>query len=419
MYDAAIIGGGPAGSTAATVLAREGLSAVVIDREKFPRFRIGESLLPRMNEIFDRLGLSRALENERFTPKSGGQFVSNDGLAEYCFDFPPGSQWTMEVERETFDHLLLENARSKGAEIREETTVLEFAYPEGGPCRLKLREKDGAESTLEARWTIDASGQGSLLARQHDLRLRHPTHQKVAIFARYRGAGRRPQPRTGNLDICLSLGGWFWLIPLRNDLTSVGYVADTRDWKESGLEPAAYLNRAIERSPFVAERLRNASVEGEILTAANYSYGSKRLSGPGFVLTGDAAEFLDPIFSTGVYLAMRSAERTAQILARALKSGPGPTSATFGGYEKTFRKWCRTHFTMIEAFYAPGFPPLLFRPKNPFGLMKAIVGLLAGESEPGFLDRMRLKLFYWLVRRNAGQRLQKDPRVPECAVPHG
>jgi FADH2-dependent halogenase len=422
MHEVAIIGGGPAGSVAAYVLAREGRRAILLERDRFPRHHIGESLLPRTLGIYRRLDLLPVLKKEGFVPKYGAFIVSNDGSCQIEFDFFTGNtdpdRVAWEVERESFDHLLLEHARGKGAEIREETTVLDVATEPGGPARLRLRDSAGRESTLEARWVIDASGQSSLLAKRYELRVKHPSHNKVALYARYRGATRRPGRAAGNIDLVLGPGGWFWIIPLRNDVTSVGFVTDTARWKERGLSVEETLEDAIARSPFVRERLSAGSRTSEVWSASNYSYSSKSLSGPGFVLAGDAAEFLDPIWSTGVMLAMRTGEMAATILAQALAEGRELTPSLFRRYEATFRRWTRIHFRMIDAYYAPGFGEVLFNKRNKLGIADAVTALLAGQSDLGLADRMRIELFYLLIKMNNKWKFLKDPRPAEHAVPH-
>ncbi len=422
-FDVAVIGGGPAGATAGYVLAREGCRAVILERERFPRFHIGESLLPRTMGLYRRLGLIGVLAEEKFIPKYGAQIVSNDGSVEIVFDFfrggPDPDVVAYEVEREVFDALLLDHARRAGAEVLQGTAVVRARTREDGPCVLDLRDERGGESRLEAKWVVDATGQGSLLAKTHGLRENHPTHRKVAVFTRYRGMIRREGRQSGNVDLVLGDGGWFWLIPLRNDLTSVGFVADSAAWRDSGLDAAAFLEQAIARSPFVAGRLARAERTFEVLTAANYSYSSRRYAGPGFVLVGDAAEFLDPIFSTGVMLAMRSAERAALILSRAIRRGGPLRTSLFDGYQRTFRRWIRTHFRMIEAFYDPGYATVLLNPRNRYGLVDAVTALLAGQSELTFLDRLRVELFYLIIRLNNRWNFLKDPRPAGHAVPHG
>ncbi len=422
IYDAAVIGGGPAGATAGYVLAREGFKVLVLERERMPRPHIGESLLPRTMGLYRRLDLLPILQKEAFLPKYGAHIVSNDGSCQIELDFfswgadPDLVAW--EVEREVFDKLLLDHARNRGAEVREGVSVLDFQGADGAPARLRIRGEDGAESAVEARWVIDASGQGSVIAKLLKLRVNHPSYNKFAAYARYTGMARREGRWAGNVDLILGNGGWFWLIPLRNDITSVGFVSSIPRWKESGLSAPEFLDQAFARSPYALGRLAAGRRASEVWTASNYSYSCTRLTGPGFVLVGDAAEFLDPIWSTGVMLAMRSAERAALVLAEALRSGRTLAADTFARYEKTFRRWTRIHFGMIDAFYKPGFAEALFNRRNTFGVSDAVTRLLAGRSDLGPLDRFRVQLFYWLIDANHKWKFLKDPRPAEHAVPH-
>ncbi len=422
MYDVAVIGGGPAGSTAATVLAREGFKTLILERERFPRFHIGESLLPLNQDLFDDLGLTPLLKQEKFVLKYGAQFVSNDGGVERAFDFFQGGlgadTYAYEVERETFDHVLLKNAMKQGAEVREETTVLDVQTSAERPCTLRIRS-GGQDSVVEAKAVIDASGQSSLLAKLQNLRVKHPSHQKIAVFARYKGAVRREGRKEGNIDIVLGPGCWFWIIPLRDDVLSVGAVANIADWKATGLAPEAFFEKCVQSSPYVASRVKPGVRTGDFYTASNYSYTSSRFVGDGFLLAGDAAEFLDPIFSTGVILAMKSGNLAGKELVTAFRSGGPLRAERFAPYEKAFRTWTANHFKMIDAFYGPGFAKVFLTPKNTLGMVKAVIALLAGRSDPGLLDRLRLKLFYWVIRMNNKHGWMPDPRSTDAAVPHG
>ncbi len=421
-YDVAIIGGGPAGSTAATVLAKAGLKTLILEREKFPRFHIGESLLPLNQELFEGLGLDHILKDQKFVLKYGAQFVSNEGSIERGFDFFQGGlgkdAFAYEVERETFDHLLLKHAAAQGAEVREATNVLEVKTDADKPCALRVRT-GGVDAIVEAKAVIDASGQSSLLAKIHDLRLKSPSHQKIAVFTRYIGGVRREGRKEGNIDIVLGAGVWFWIIPLRDDVLSIGCVANIADWKATGLTPEQFFEKAVQSSPYVVSRLRPGVRQDAFYTASNYSYSSKRFAGDGYLLAGDAAEFMDPIFSTGVILAMRSGQMAGQELAKTLKAGRAPRASEFASYENAFRRWTRNHFAMIDAFYGPGFGNVFLTPKNTLGMVKAVIALLAGKSDPTWVDRLRLKLFYWMIRMNNKHQWMPDPRPAESAIPHG
>ncbi|MCE9583188.1 MAG: tryptophan 7-halogenase [Planctomycetes bacterium] len=422
MYDAAIIGGGPGGSTAGYVLARAGLKCVILEREKFPRFHIGESLLPLSRHLYDRLDLNQVLGGEGFTMKYGAQFVSSDGTTEKAFDFSQGTEdpyriaW--EVERDRFDQLLLDHARSKGAEVREQTTVVDVEPAEDKPCRVRVRDAAGAESTIEARWIIDASGQSSVVAHRLKLRVPHDSYRKLAVFTRFRGASRRPGRQAGNVDIVLSNGGWFWLIPLRNDLMSVGVVGNLADWKEEDSAPEEFVKRMIERTPYVKQRLGGAAMDGGVHVARNYSYSASRFLGPGYTLVGDAAAFLDPIFSTGVMLAMRSGEHAARLLAERIKGGGPVCASSMKAYQSRMSHWLKTHFRMIDAYYSPGFSQVFLNPNNILGMVDAVIELLAGNSEMGFLDRMRVRAFYAILWLNRKIGFIKDERATEAQAHH-
>jgi flavin-dependent dehydrogenase len=422
--DVAIIGGGPAGAAAATVLAREGLAATVIERERFPRFHVGESLLPLGGEVLDRLGVTAKVAAAGFVPKYGAWFLSNDGACESPVDFeqflPPPHNRAFQVERADFDQLLLDHAAEAGAEVLTGWSAAEVTCA-AGDCRLALTG-DGGEGArgrrqLSARWVVDASGQSSLLARRLGLRTSDPALRKVAHFAHYQGGRRRPGKREGDISLVFGRGCWFWHIPLRRGRASVGCVIDHERWKAAEVSAEEFLAAAVATSPWLAAWLAGAERVTPTYTLADFSYSARRLAGDGWLLAGDAAAFLDPIFSTGVFLALRSGEAAGLLLARALRSGRPPSAAALAAYERRFRGWTRSYFRMIRAFYRPQFPGVLFNPVPLF--FGPIARFLAGRLDLPWRERLILELFLGVVRLNRYLPIAPDPRSPEAAVYHG
>lgn len=415
--DVAVIGGGPAGAAAATVLARQGLDAVVCEREKFPRFHVGESLLPFQGEVLERLGVAETIRARGFVPKYGAWFISNDGACETPIDFEsllaPPHNFAYQVERADFDHLLLEHAAASGARVLEEHTVAD-AHLEPGRCRLAVRRPGGDEVDVRARWVVDASGQSSLLARRLGLRTQLPDLRKVAHFAHFQGGRRREGRRGGDINLVLGEGQWFWHIPLRDGVSSVGCVVDHERWKGSELDAGAFLTAAVGTSPWLSSWLDGARRVTDVHTLANFSYAAERFVGPGWMLAGDAASFLDPIFSTGVLLALKSGELAGRTLAKRLRAGKPLEARALGSYERALRRWLRSYYRFIRAFYQPQFAPILFSPV-PF-FQGPITQFLAGRSRLAWHHRLILELFHLVVSLNRGLHLVPDPRTRAAAA---
>lgn len=418
--DVAIIGGGPAGAAAAITLARQGFDAVVIEKERFPRFHVGESLLPYQSALLERLGVAEKVAASGFVPKYGAIFVSGDGSAKSQIDFerslPEGSKNAFQVDRGKFDELLLEHAREVGAEVLEEHTVT-ATETAAEDCRLRVRRPDGGEMEVRARWVIDASGQSSLLARRLGLRTAAQGLRKVAHFAHYRGATRQEGRREGDIAIVFGDGCWLWSIPLSGDRVSLGVVTDHARWKGAGGDAEGFYEGILAATPWVAEHLADAERVTPVHTLANFSYSAEQFVGPGYLLAGDAAAFLDPIFSTGVLLALASGELAGNALARRMKKGRPLTEAALGGYEKTLRRWTEGYFRLVHMFYLPQFPAVLFNPVEPFRTI--LTHFLGGRLDPPLLHRMVVRLFYWVVKLNKTYRICPDPRSERSALPHG
>ncbi len=416
MHDVAIIGGGPGGSTAANLLALAGHDVVLFEKERFPRFHIGESLLPHNMRIFEKLGLVNTLK-QRFMEKWGVEFVSSDGGLSRLFHFDEAIDrrypMCFQVPRSEFDHLLLRQAASRGAQVHEATTVKDpRQQPDGTWCVPVEDEHDGSRM-IHSRFLIDASGRDGLLARQRGLREMHPQHRRAAIFAHYRGVPRRSGRDGGNIIIVMMRDGWFWLIPFADGRTSVGVVAEGRCIQEQGLPAEALLNLAIERCPATSRLMEKAERVSRVYTTSDWTYRSRRVAGSGYFLVGDAAAFIDPVFSTGVLLAMSSAEMAADFLDEALRKGLLP-ERRLRQYERAVSEHVQGYWRMVETFYSSAFPRLCFFPATRLAIPPAVLTLLAGNMEPAWRVRWRLKLFYHIAALY--RRFELGPQVRLHAV---
>lgn len=404
MRDVIVIGGGPAGSTAATLLAQRGFTVTLLERERFPRFQIGESLLPYNNDLFSRLGVTDQLHAGDFFPKYGAYFVTGDGAVGYGFRFDKRLQDpyrnSFQVKRAEFDHLLLRNAEKHGVEVREETPVKS----------VELNgERVVVNGDLEARFVIDASGHHALLGEKQPIE----SLKKIAFFAHYRGVPRPEGRDAGNTVIVVLRNAWFWLIPVNAEVMSVGLVVDREHVLRCGLEPEELLDRTIAESSWVAERMKNAERITQVYARKDFSFRTKKMVGPNFALIGDAAGFIDPIFSTGVFMAMKSADLASAAVAERLRTG---SLKELNTYEREMSKGLDKYLRFIEHFYRREFLEVFLQPSERWGLLNAIVGVLAGNIFQTRDNRFRLALFFALVK------LQKwrgmiAPRIEWEALP--
>lgn len=420
MADIVVIGGGPAGSTAATLLARRGYSVTLLEKQKFPRFQIGESMLPYSNDVFRELGVVEKLATIRHVPKYGAEFVTGDGQVRFTFRFasnvPERYASTYQVTRADFDKMLLDHAREQGVEVREETTVLGADLSADG-AKVRVAAKEGGESVLDCRFVVDASGHAAVLAQQNDLRTEHPSLRKIAVFAHYEGVTPSAAGRdAGNIVIALIRNGWFWMIPVSETTTSVGVVTDRDEFRQSGLQPETFLARAIEATPYVFGRMAGARRTSQVYARKDYSYRVRGLYGGSFAMAGDAAGFIDPIFSTGVFMAMKSATILADAVDARLRTG---SMRPLEKYERRVRGSLELYLRTIESYYRREFVEVFLQPRplaRHFGIVRAIIGLLAGDVFENRISRWRMRLFFKLVD------LQKEygviaPRLPWSSLP--
>jgi flavin-dependent dehydrogenase len=402
LHDVAVIGGGPGGSTAAHLLAAAGRDVVLLEREPGPRFHIGESLLPHNMRLFEKLGVVAELR-ARFIEKWGVEFVASGSdrtrLLHFEDAIDPRYPMCFQVLRSELDQLLLDAAAARGARVRQGATVQAARRDADGAWRLTVQEGDATGSAtreVAARFLIDASGRDGVLARQQGSRQMDPRHRRAAVFAHYRGVPRREGRDAGNIVMILMTDGWFWFIPFKNGVTSVGVVATGSRIREQGLRPEAVLDRAIERCPAARLMMAHAERLTPVHTTSDWTYSSPRIAGEGYLMVGDAGAFVDPVFSSGVLLAMSSGEMAADLLEEGLRAND-LSPRRFRSYAPKVLRHVRAYARMVETFYGAAFPQLCFDPENRIGIASAVLNLLAGEMEPAWAVRWRLELFYLIA----------------------
>lgn len=324
-----VIGGGPAGATAATLVAKEGRRVLVLERERFPRYHIGESLIPETFWVLDRLGMLPKLRGSPFVEKHSVQFVSEQGrLSEpfYFADYKPHeSSRTWQVSRAEFDALMLDNAREHGAEVREGIRVLDVLFEGGRAVGVRVVDEHGNEETIRCQVVVDAAGQSCIIQDRLGLREWDPVLKKAAIWTYWKGAARDTGRDAGSTLVMQTRGktGWFWYIPLQDDLVSVGVVApfDYLFKDRPGKDAEAIFFEEVDRCPGVQPRIASAERIGAFRVAKEYSYRSRQVAGDGWVLVGDAFGFLDPLYSSGILLALKSGTLAADAIVAALAAG--------------------------------------------------------------------------------------------------
>ncbi len=399
--DALVVGGGPGGSTAATFLARGGLEVTLVERERFPRFKVGESLVPNCMPILDRLGVLARIRAHGFQPKFGVTFHDQETGLEHSFTFREGRPWpsfTFDVHRAEFDQILLEHAAAQPrVRVRQPASVEKVAFDADG-VTVRVTGDDG-ERELRARFLVDATGRDALLASRQGRRQPMPGLGKVALFAYYRGARRWPGREEGNVRIYIFPEGWFWWIPLARDETSVGCVLHSRVVRAWPGTPAALFEAMIERCARVGEAVRGAEPVTPVHTAANFAYTVEPVVGDRFLCVGDSVAFVDPIFSAGVFLAMASGELAAREILAAFREGRFD-ARRFAPYERAVRRGMRPFVRFIEHYYDPLFLELFLKPRDVLGMVDAVTFVLAGgafERTPLRL-RLALSVFFAVLR---------------------
>ena len=393
-----VIGCGPAGSTIGAILAKKGRDVAVLDKEKHPRFHIGESLLPLNMPILQELGVWDEL-NRIGIRKDAAEFESHAHGKTVCFAFSEAfdKRWphAFQVRRSEFDHMLLRNAADKGARIYEgaQVTAVEFgSLSRGENTIVTLKLEDGSAQTWRTRFLVDASGRDTFLSSRFGIKRKNKQHASAAIFGHFRNARRNEGSAEGNITIVWFAQGWFWFIPLKDGTTSVGAVCWPSYMKTRATDPTTFFMQTIAMAPEIAARLADAVLTAPVTATGNYSYYSDRMTGDGYLMVGDAWAFIDPVFSSGVYLAMNSAKLGAGVVDEVLKD-PARARALYREFDRTIRRGVSTFSWLIYRMTSPVIRKLFMAPRNVFGVQSAVVSLLAGDVFRTGPVRPRLYLF--------------------------
>lgn len=402
--DVLIIGGGPAGSTAAALLAERGYRVTLMEKSRHPRFHIGESLLPSSMPLFERLGVAEEIKAIGME-KWGVEFVSpwHDHRQSFVFADALNKSLPMayQVRRAEFDEILIRNAARKQAHVVEGCEVRQVSFlPDGGGVRVEACHENGDTETVHARFLLDASGRDTFLANRFKAKRANPKHNSAAIYAHFSGAERKEGKTEGDITIFWFQHGWFWYIPLTDNVTSVGAVAWPYYLKTRKGKPLPqFLQETIALCPALSERLQHAQLASPVEATGNYSYVCDRAHGDNYLLLGDAYAFIDPVFSSGVMLAMQSAVVGAETVDTCLRQ-PDRAAAALRKFDRAMQKGPDTFSWFIYRVTNPALRNMFMAPYNVFRVKEAVLSVLAGDLYGKTPLRLRLlffKLLYYSI----------------------
>lgn len=392
-YDVIVMGGGPAGSTLATILSREGRSVILFEKEVFPRHHIGESLMTDTYWTFERMGILEKLRKSPFVRKYSVQFANSGGRESRPFYFFEAihheSAVTWQVTRAEFDKLLLDHAEEQGAKVHQGTAVKQVLFDGEQATGVEVLMKDGSRQRFSAKVVVDATGQSAMLSNKFRWRVRDPKLKKAVLYSYFKGAARET-----NLDGGATLvlrtpqgsNGWFWYIPLENDITSVGVVADPEYLlKGRGQDLAKIYEEEIQKTEACRRRVADATRVDKIYSILDYSYRSKKNAGDGFIIIGDAYGFLDPIYSSGVLLALKMAELASDAIHDAFKNDDF-SAERLGQFQPILDQGIESMRKLVYAFYHEGFSFAQFLRKYPEQRTNVINLLIGGVFHDGVDD---------------------------------
>jgi flavin-dependent dehydrogenase len=402
--DVLVIGGGPAGCSAAPLLAQKGHQVVLLEKARHPRFHIGESLLPSNLPLFERLGVAdeiRAVGMEKWAAEFVSPWHERPQVFHFAEAWDKSMPYAYQVLRSQFDEILIRNAQRKGVEVLEgcQAKAVEF-LPDGSGALVRAKHDDGREQSFRARFVIDASGRDTFLANRFRIKQRNPKHNSSAVYGHYRGARRHPGQAEGNISIFWFEHGWFWFIPMMNGITSVGMVTWPYFLRTRGARTLAqFLADGIATCPALAERLAHAELVNEVEATGNFSYVAQRNHGPNYVMIGDAYAFIDPVFSSGVLLAMNSGFVAADTVDTCL-SHPARAAAALAGFDRLMKHGPKEFSWFIYRVTNPTMRELFMHPRNVLRVKEALLSVLAGDifgRTPIWRSLAAFKALYYLV----------------------
>ena len=420
--DVLVVGGGPGGSTVAMQLQRAGRHVILLEKDHHPRFHIGESLLPANLPIFERIGVAedvRALG----VHKPGADFLDAAGNHQtFRFDRALGATppHAYHVKREEFDSMLFEHARKSGVDAREGVKVERLELGGIGAVSAQARDRDGNVLSVCAKYLVDASGRDTLLGNQLKVKQRNVKHQSAAMFAHYRGVQLREGEDAGNISIYRFDAGWCWIIPLRDGVVSVGCVCRPEYLKLRRGDNAGFFLDTLKRMPVAWQRIEAAERVSDIRVTGNYAYACTQMAGPGWIMVGDACAFVDPVFSSGVYLAMDSAERAAAMIDTVLTQ-PQREASLQSAYVKRIQRGLQVFSWFIYRFNSPAMRKMFASPRNTWQVEQGVISMLAGDvyDDARVMRRITVfKIIYAItslgdVRRGISEWLarRRQPRI--------
>lgn len=383
--DVFVIGGGPAGSTVSALLAQRGLDVMLAEKERHPRFHIGESLLPMNLKLFERLGLSDRIEAIAMH-KSGAELNSPVHGEPVTLNFSEAwdktCPYSYQVRRSEFDRILFDNCVARGTRAMQACRVTATAFPAGSNVSVTTDSREDGERHWQARYLVDASGRDTFLANRLSIKRRNRHHASAALYGHFTRAHRLQGDAQGNISLFWFEHGWFWFIPLLDGATSVGAVCTPEYLRTRNTDPSSFLLETIALCPTLSKRLENASLIADATATGNYSYESRHMIGDRYILLGDAYAFVDPVFSSGVLLAMQSAFMGADVIEACLRN-PAKSAELKQSFEKSVRHALRHFSWFIYRMTRPAMRALFMAPGNRFRIQEAVLSLLSGDLYRG------------------------------------